>query len=189
MPRISSEDSSHRRQEILSAARACFAEWGYEGATVRRLEQATGKSRGAIFYHFADKENLFLALAKEDAAHMAEVVAKEGLVEVMRDLLQDPAGHAWLATRLEITRLLRTDKEFRSRWQDQQAILDQAVHDRLSHNAAAGRMRDDVPVDVLQTFLETFLDGLIARMALGDDPATLTAVLDLIEDTVRKHGE
>ena len=49
MPVVSSSELSQRRQEILDGARRCFAEHGYEGATVRRLEETIGKSRGAIF--------------------------------------------------------------------------------------------------------------------------------------------
>ncbi|HEX5597939.1 MAG TPA: helix-turn-helix domain-containing protein, partial [Micromonosporaceae bacterium] len=87
MPRISQDQLDARRQEILAAARSCFARYGYEGATVRRLEEATGLSRGAIFHHFRDKESLFLAVAEDDAAAMVETVARNGLVQVMRDLL------------------------------------------------------------------------------------------------------
>ena len=116
MPVVSNAELNSRRHEILEGARKCFAEHGYEGATVRRLEEATGKSRGAIFHHFGDKENLFLALAREDAARMAEVVADNGLVEVMRDMLDHPERYDWLATRLEITKMLRTDPLFRAKW-------------------------------------------------------------------------
>ena len=87
MPIMSDSELNRRRHDILVGARRCFAEHGYEGATVRRLEEATGKSRGAIFHHFGDKESLFLALAREDAAREAEVVANNGLVEVMSCLL------------------------------------------------------------------------------------------------------
>src|SRR5215467_9688973 len=87
MPRVSTDRLAARRQEILDGARRCFARYGYEGATVRRLEEATGLSRGAIFHHFRDKESLFLALAEDEARRMADVVAEQGLVQVMRDLL------------------------------------------------------------------------------------------------------
>lgn len=185
MPKVSTSDLTQRRQDILERARKCFAEHGYEGATVRRLEEATGKSRGAIFHHFADKEHLFLALAREDSARMADVVAREGLVEVMRDMLANPDRYDWLLTRLEITRLRRTDPVFQARWQEHQTILDDAVRRRLQSNANAGRMRTDVPVDVLHTYLETVMDGFIARMAAGAPTSTLTQVLDMVEDSVR----
>lgn len=185
MPKVSQTDLSARRREILEGARKCFAEYGYDGATVRRLEEATGKSRGAIFHHFTDKENLFLALAKEDAARMAEVVAENGLVEVMRDMLSHPDRYDWLSTRLEITRLLRTDPVFAASWREHQQILDEAVRQRLTENATLGRMRTDIDVDVLHTFLETLMDGFITRLASGFSLEGLDQVLDLVEESVR----
>ena len=184
MPIVSESELSRRRHDILVGARRCFAEHGYEGATVRLLEQATGKSRGAIFHHFGDKESLFLALAQEDAARQAEVVAQNGLVEVMREMLQHPERHDWLATRLEITSLLRTDPSFAARWKENQSVRDEAVRARLASNADKGRLRDDVEIDTLAIYLEVFMDGFINRLALGDT-AELENVLDLVEQSIR----
>ncbi len=50
MPRVSTDQLAARRQQILTGARTCFADHGYEGATVRRLEEYTGLSSGAIFH-------------------------------------------------------------------------------------------------------------------------------------------
>ena len=184
MPIVSESELSRRRHDILVGARRCFAEHGYEGATVRLLEQATGKSRGAIFHHFGDKESLFLALAQEDAARQAEVVAHNGLVEVMREMLQHPERHDWLATRLEITSLLRTDPAFAARWKENQSVRGEAVRARLAANADKGRLRDDVDIDTLAIYLEVFMDGFINRLALGET-AELEKVLDLVEQSIR----
>src|ERR1700712_580671 len=97
MPRVSDDHLAARRRQILDGARRCFAEYGYESATVRRLEQTIGLSRGAIFHHFRDKDILFFELAREDAERMAEVASREGLIEVMRDLLAAPDQFDWLA--------------------------------------------------------------------------------------------
>ncbi|HZK32442.1 MAG TPA: helix-turn-helix domain-containing protein [Corynebacterium sp.] len=187
MPVVSDEELARRRHDIMEKARGCFAEYGYEGATVRRLEEATGKSRGAIFHHFEDKENLFLAIARKDAERQAEVVAESGLVEVMRDMIRHPERHDWLATRLEISRKLRTEPDFRARWKQHQHTLDRAIRERLERNAEEDRLRDDVDLSVIQLFLETVMDGLIKRLASGETTAQLEAVLDLTEDAVRKH--
>lgn len=184
MPIVSDEELQRRRHDILVGARKCFAEHGYEGASVRLLEQATGKSRGAIFHHFRDKESLFLALAQEDAARQAEVVSQEGLVEVMRDMVNHPERYDWFATRLEIVSLLRTDPSFRERWRDHQSVLHDAVRNRLQSNAEKGRLRDDVDIETLVAYLETFMDGFITCMALGDTKR-LHAVLDVVETSIR----
>jgi hypothetical protein len=61
-----------------------------------------------------------------------------------------------------------------------------ATTDRLHRQKQAGRVRDDVPSDVLQCYLDLVLDGLVARMASGEDPQRLEAVLNLVENSVRR---
>lgn len=167
----------------------CFARHGYEGATVRRLEETIGLSRGAIFHHFKDKESLFLALAEDDAARMAEVVAEQGLVQVMRDLLAGNSAHPadWLGTRLEVSRRLRTEEDFRRRWAERSQQLTTATQERLQRKLQAGELRDDVPVDVLTEFLELVLEGLVSHLAMGLPAAGLAPVLDLVEETTRRQ--
>lgn len=191
MPRVSTDQLAARRQHILDGARRCFAAYGYEGATVRRLEQSTGLSRGAIFHYFRDKDALFLALAEQDARRMADVVAEQGLVQVMRDLLDTarkegaPDESSWLGTRLEVSRRLRTDPDFRERWQAHSAELTAATRERLDRQAANGTLRDDVPVAVLAQYLELVLEGLVSHLAMGLPADALDGVLDLVEQSVR----
>ncbi len=186
MPKVSQDHLDARRSEILDGARRCFAEYGYDGATVRRLEDTTGLSRGAIFHHFRDKDALFLALAHEDAGRMAEVAATQGLVQVMRDMLARPEEFDWLGTRLEIARRLRTDPAFRESWSARSAEISEATAARLERQRSAGRLRDDVPTRVLVGYLDLVLDGLIARLASGAPTTDLAAVLDLVEESVRR---
>ncbi|MFV9636237.1 TetR/AcrR family transcriptional regulator [Mycobacterium neumannii] len=189
MPRVTDDHLAARRRQILDGARRCFAEYGYDKATVRRLEQTIGLSRGAIFHHFRDKDTLFFELAREDAERMADVAAREGLVQVMRDMLAAPDQFDWLATRLEIARKLRNDPEFHRGWAERSAELSVATTQRLRMQKQAGRLRDDVPSAVLQTYLDLVLDGLVARLASGDDPEKLSAVLDLVEASLRQRRD
>ncbi|PZM94785.1 MAG: TetR/AcrR family transcriptional regulator [Actinobacteria bacterium] len=189
MPRVSQDQLDARRHEILAAARECFARHGYEGATVRRLEEATGLSRGAIFHHFRDKESLFLAVAEDDAAAMVETVARNGLVQVMRDLLERaklPETAGWLGTQLEVSRRLRTDPGFAQRWAERSAAIAEATRERLRRQREAGVLRDDVPIEVLARFLELAYDGLVRHLAMGRPADDLEPVLDLVEEAVRR---
>ncbi|MBM7369160.1 TetR/AcrR family transcriptional regulator [Gordonia hydrophobica] len=185
MPRVSDDRLAARRREILDGARHCFSEHGYDGATVKRLEEATGLSRGAIFHHFKDKEALFLALAREDADRMAEVAAQEGLVQVMRDILARPKDFDWLSTRLEIVRKIRSDPGFREAWEAQGADREAATLARLERKRRAGSLRKDVEPEVLVTYLDVILDGIVTRLASGQSTDDLHAVLDLVEASVR----
>jgi AcrR family transcriptional regulator len=185
VPKVSEDQLAARRDEILSAARRAFARHGYEGATVKVLEAETGLSRGAIFHHFRDKEALFLALAEDDAARTAEVVARAGLVQVMRDLREKDAG--WLGVQLEVRRRVRTDPEFAARWAERQQAVATATEERLLRQREAGILRDDVPIPILADFLRLVLDGLVSSRATGMPVDHLDGVLDLVEDAVRKR--
>ena len=184
MPRVSADHLQARRRQILDGARSCFARHGYEGATVRVLEEEIGLSRGAIFHHFPDKDALFLALAAEDAQAMLETVAEDGLVQVMREMVAAPdAGR--LGTQLEIARRLRTDQPFRAAWEPRRRELEQAVRARLTRQRDAGSLRSDVDIEDLAAYLELIMEGLVAHLAAGQPADRLGGVLDLVETSVR----
>ena len=100
-------------------------------------------------------------------------------------MLEHPEEYDWLGTRLEIARKLRTDSNFRAEWLARSAELEKATLRRLEKGRQAGRLRDDVPTDVLLKYLDLVLDGLIARLATGQPTDDLHAVLDLVEESVR----
>src|SRR6186997_190798 len=78
VPKLSETEKEARRRRVLEGARRCFARYGYDGATVVRLEREIGLSRGAIFNWFPSKQDLFLALAAEDNARLHALFAEQG---------------------------------------------------------------------------------------------------------------
>ena len=48
------------RRKILEAAYTLFLQHGYHGASMSRLVEATGLSKGAIYHHFSSKEEIFV---------------------------------------------------------------------------------------------------------------------------------
>lgn len=158
---------------------------------MRRLEEETGLSRGAIFHYFRDKESLFFAVAEEDAADMVATVAEHGLVQVMRDLLAsagEPEAAGWLGTQLEVSRRLRTDAGFAERWAARSASITGATRDRLLRQRAAGTVRTDVPLEVLAQFLELAYHGMVLGLATGRCADRLAEVLDVVEAAVRHQA-
>ena len=49
------------QQELVGIAIDCFARYGYQGTSVDRIAKAAGVTKGAIYYHFRDKEALLAA--------------------------------------------------------------------------------------------------------------------------------
>lgn len=52
------------REDILSAARAAFAESGYDGATVRDIAARSGVDPALLHHYFGSKDQLFLAAVR-----------------------------------------------------------------------------------------------------------------------------
>ncbi|MCF3641244.1 TetR family transcriptional regulator [Rhizobium sp. TRM95111] len=57
-------DAEATRQQILSAAERVFYEKGVSTATMEDVAHVAGVTRGAIYWHFQNKTDLFLALYK-----------------------------------------------------------------------------------------------------------------------------
>src|SRR5437588_3194629 len=53
------------RAALLEAALEVFADRGYRDATVDEIAERAGYSKGAIYFHFSAKEDLFFALLEE----------------------------------------------------------------------------------------------------------------------------
>ncbi|MFI5278774.1 MAG: TetR/AcrR family transcriptional regulator, partial [Ktedonobacterales bacterium] len=57
-----SRDKQATRQRLLDAAETVFADKGYHGAVVDDIIQASDSSKGGFYFHFPNKEAIFLAL-------------------------------------------------------------------------------------------------------------------------------
>lgn len=57
---------AERRAQILKAARAVFIEKGYLGARVQDVAHRAGLSKGAVYFYFQSKRELFMALVHEE---------------------------------------------------------------------------------------------------------------------------
>jgi AcrR family transcriptional regulator len=67
-------EKSETRDKILDAARELFVAEGYEGVSMRKVAEKIEYSPTAIYVHFADKNQLFHELCREDFAHLQEVM-------------------------------------------------------------------------------------------------------------------
>ena len=60
MARSRFENLDRDKQEaILQVAAEEFAERGYEGASINRIIERSGMSKGSVYYYFEDKADLF----------------------------------------------------------------------------------------------------------------------------------
>ncbi len=185
MPRISETDLEQIKQEILQGARECFVTYGYDGATVSRLEETIGKSRGAIFHHFKNKDALFLAVAHDDMLRMTASAKEHGMIGLIRHILASPERTGWWTMRVEILRRVRNDPHFRAKWELDQRALRAAVHDRLSGRHSAGKLRNDVDPETMYQVLDVVLEGVMAKLSTDVSTEGIPQALDHIEQSLR----
>jgi AcrR family transcriptional regulator len=160
------------REELLRAAAAVFAERGFRDASVEEIAQRAGYSKGALYWHFASKDDLFFALMDASveaptremidllqSAPPQQDMALEGsrrFVEVLqgqRELLLLEHEYWSQAVR---------DPELRARYASHRAelraALASALEVRLRHLGAP-------PLDVDPRAMATVLMGLTAGLA------------------------
>jgi AcrR family transcriptional regulator len=63
-PSKAADDASvnARRRQIMQEAAKLFGSRGFEATTIRDIASAAGILGGSIYYHFASKEDIFLAV-------------------------------------------------------------------------------------------------------------------------------
>jgi AcrR family transcriptional regulator len=107
-----------RRDQILAATVEAVAEHGYDGASMARIAEHAGISKGLISHYFADKNDLMAQTAAATVRSIRESMAAEldltaPVPQVIRAALRRAAGlrathRAELAALDQIVRNLRT---------------------------------------------------------------------------------
>jgi AcrR family transcriptional regulator len=186
MPKVSQEHLDARRAEILEGARRAFSTYGYEGATVARLEQETGLSRGAIFHYFDSKLDLFVELAYAENLRYVAVLIEHGVEAVLRAIAA--ADRDWLNVFIETEVRLRHDPELERRMLELEQHLQQDQRAKivasLRRLQAEGQLRADLELDDVIDFTTILINGLALRVALGE-PMSIDAFVGLVNDALR----
>jgi TetR/AcrR family transcriptional regulator, transcriptional repressor of aconitase len=180
VPKVTQEHLDARREQILAGAQRCFAEHGYAGATVARLEAAIDLSRGAIFNYFDGKQSLFVEVAMRVNAGFQRIFTEQGLDAAVRAIAsEDPA---WLGVLIETQSKLRHDPEFVRRME---AAIERAprVSSWIEERQRDGAFRADVPAVALAQFVNMVVNGLALRVAAEEETA-VEPLLQLLHDAL-----
>lgn len=179
MPKITDERRAERREQILEAARRCFAGYGYEGATVVRLEQATGLSRGAIFNYFESKEDLFLELAARDNERLVQLWVEKGWEETLREVVREDPD--WIGVYMEMSRKIRTDPEFKRRYEARaQESLAPPLVEHVHAEQERGALRGDAPPEQIAGFIGLVANGVAVQLGTGEPIRDVDALIEFV---------
>ncbi|MDP2479523.1 MAG: TetR/AcrR family transcriptional regulator [Candidatus Palauibacterales bacterium] len=62
-----------RQERLIRVAAEEFAGRGYEGASVNRIAEGAGMSKGSLYYYFEDKADLYATVVERATARMIEL--------------------------------------------------------------------------------------------------------------------
>lgn len=180
MPKVSEAHLASRRAQILEGARRAFSKYGYEGATVARLETEIGLSRGAIFHYFDSKLDLFAELALAENRRYITLMIERGFDDALRSMAsEDPE---WLGMLFEIETRLRHDPAF---VQKLAGTADDSDRFKawLAGAQARGEFREDVDIIHIARFASSLLNGLALRVVDGD-PVDVEPLIRMLHDAI-----
>lgn len=77
------------KQAILAAAKKIFAEFGYEGLSMRRLAESAGVSLSVTYHHYKDKDELLRQAFEFTSRQLGQLRAKLPYKETAVEMLYD----------------------------------------------------------------------------------------------------
>lgn len=172
--RRTKEEAAITRAAVLKAALSVFSEKGYASATLEDVAKAANVTRGAVYWHFKGKADLYNTLLEEvsarGAAAIQGAVAQGGtLLEILRRVFisqcalieDDKEARAVMELALFKTGLDPDLQAGRKKQIESGNALITGIADAMRAGIARGVLRDDMdPTDMARAFL-AFENGAI----------------------------
>lgn len=197
--RRTKEEAAATREQILDAALLVFSRKGYSAATLQDVAAEAGLTRGAVYWHFKGKVELYSALVGERFARANEVLAEalsprysplesieRLLTRSLEYLEEDPAYRAVLSITLFKTELTpELEPGFQQKIASVRRLVD-VVADLVRKGIAAGQIDRAIDPKAAALAAVSLMNGATALHLM--DPKTLeprTAVRRMVATFVR----
>jgi AcrR family transcriptional regulator len=179
------EKRTQTRERIVRAAETVFARRGYHGASVDEIAEEAGYSKGALYYNFATKEELFLALLDQHLESRVALIRSvaltgrdgaEQLAEgARRTLASLSRDRDWSLLFFEFAAHAARDERFRRRFVERLEPARQALVEALE--AMTKPLPDPLAISTahLALGINALIDGIAMNRLL--DPAGTPAEL------------
>jgi AcrR family transcriptional regulator len=187
--RTQSERRAQTRAALIAAGRTLFTEHGFAGAGREEIVDRAGLTRGALYHHFASKEDLFAAVYEEVERDLcAEVVAAAVAgVDPVDGLRLGALAFLDAAAKPEVRRIVLLDGP---------AVLTPEVQHEIAQRYGLGLVREALreadeagrlvvgPVDLLAPVLLAALHEAAESIADGADPTGMRAVVESLVNAI-----
>jgi AcrR family transcriptional regulator len=185
----------HTRELLLDAAEEVFAAKGFEGAALDEIADAAGYTRGAIYKHFTNKEDLFLAVNTRfnerflsgfldliDPATPPEDIDLATIAQRWHDLQKRGARN--IALGMEFMLYLLRNPEARERAAEQRRAMADMIATFIDEQSSRLGLKTQVPPRTLARIALAASDGLeLAGHLDGDEDDLYEPFLELLLST------
>ena len=189
MARRTKEDAEETRHQLLEAAQRVFAEKGVSRTSLQDIAQAAGVTRGAIYWHFKNKAELFNAMMDSVILPMEQTLqqighdaARDPLAELERAMLQtlhsiESDARTRAIFEVATLKMEYVDELLAVKERHVKCYLDgtQQMQRSLEDAAAWREVKLAVPADVAAHGLHALMVGLIQTWVL--DPTAFQLVV------------
>ena len=172
--RRTKEEAEKTRLALLKAALSVFSQKGYAATTLEDVAKEAGMTRGAIYWHFGSKAELYSALLAEYSARGGEIVqaaVAEGgsMVEILRRIFtrllmaveSDPALRAVMEINLFKTEYSPELSDTLSMQVENGRILLAGITQAMEQGIEAGELRSDMEAEDLARAFIAFQNGVL----------------------------
>jgi TetR/AcrR family acrAB operon transcriptional repressor len=172
--RRTKEEAAATRRKLLKKALVIFGNKGYVGATLSDIAQEAGVTRGAIYWHFGGKADLYNTLVDEYAGRantiMQQAVSEGGtlpeilervLVRQLQAIEDDGELRAMMELALFKTERVPELEEGRKTQIASGLALIDMLSGILAQGAKQGLLRGDVDPKIMAQAYLAFQNGLI----------------------------
>ena len=179
VPRVSADHLLARREQILTAARACFLTKGLHNTSMQDLIQEAGLSVGAVYRYFKSKHEIINAIASSVAGgiqhHIDEVAAKklpladsldEILIELERQI--EPGGNLPIA--LQVWAEATLDPTIGEIVHERYDGLRTSVRAVVAHAVDSGELPPATDVDAVTAAFYSLIPGYALQKVLTGAP-------------------
>ena len=187
MVRRTKQEAQATRSHILDTAELVFEQRGVSGTSLHEIAKAAGVTRGAIYWHFADKADLFNAMMERATMPLEEggvcgfektdltlAQMRDGFVAVLRQVVADPQMKRVFGIATHKVEYIGEMEAVRERHLSVRNGCLADVERTLKQAMKRGELSRRVPARAAAVGLHALLDGLLQNWML--DPTGFNLV-------------
>ncbi|GAA0351526.1 TetR/AcrR family transcriptional regulator [Bacillus horti] len=183
---------SDTRSRIIKAAATVFSKIGYHQASLDLVAEHTGMTKGAVYWHFSSKQDLFLALLEQHLQQQIRLLSiriealltspnpRLALEEWLKEQLEGLAENKESAGLFMEFVVASREKEVRDRLTSLQRDFLQHISELIADMQHQGRIRASINPSSFALLIDSILKGAAVEWMIDPERADLSSYIHTV---------